>query len=988
MALNVSGSLATPEAGQVATELRSVEQVFRLVPKDDGLPLFIGRRAPDTGHTPDIDLGELIGGRTVSRRQAWLTFRDDAWYIQTEPESTNLSLLNDEPLAAGQEVALRANDRLQFGRVELTFNQYRVTSSDYIELNIETDEIVVSPSEPQQVMVTLTNHTGRVERFQIEIAGLPPSWYRIYLPDGAVTAPVVYLLNSPAGAVPIPQAQQRFRLLIQPPREATSTAGTYPFEVIATTTGEPPQRGVTTAKLHVQSFEEMALAITPDELRGSAATFEVQVHNQGNSTSRVVLKASGEGMLFEWDHPDAETGVLVPNGVVMPFLLTAAIERRPWGGVEIRHNFWVSAVAGVIEPPPVRAQLIVTPRIPMSIQSMWTSFYAMLSPIIMLVLILLFAYLFIRPPDIQDFKQSTVLGRKVTLTAIIDRPCVAPRLEGGPSDLVLRPAAGSKDPSTCGFFDVLTSSFPWVAKPVTWQDDAVLQKEPLSLVVSASNFLGIATSRNLGVPAVAVPKIISFTANPPRLNKETDTIDLTWQTDGANAVKLIRIDVGGDGDLVPRDLNIPITTVSGAASDSVRQGTSDYLFLAAISDEDPTPESLERIKIQCEASLEEYSGCVEQKSRLASAARKFDQCKPKLLNREPCDLQDVVMLIVRVVVNKPLIDSFKSSVEAINPAADVQLNWETQNATQLSLLQRSTPSAAAQAQAPGRTTAPVPSNGASNGSNGASNGSNGASNGSNGASNASNGSSTVKKVSAAPSCAQAEEVVQPLDIRTKSFTVQPRCDTEYVLRATNAGGTTEQSIKVKVTPIQIMTFTAAPEVIGKGEQTVLTWNIVGAGWLELSPGGVVGPSETSRVVKPERTTVYTLIAYGPNRTGDPTSQTLTVTVGSAPVKLDFFLAQSPVVTKGQSTALIISAQNATRITITTGDKAVVLDEAVTQPSIQRNVTVTPQDNTVYILTIRNESGMITAPVTVTVNPPPAPATFRFPVAGVGGAIAP
>ncbi|MEK7215765.1 MAG: hypothetical protein AAB289_09255, partial [Chloroflexota bacterium] len=516
-------------------------------------------------------------------------------------------------------------------------------------------------------------------------------------------------------------------------------------------------------------------------------------------------------------------------------------------------------------------------------------------------------------------------GRRVNLTALLDRPCVTPKVEGGPGDFPLVNDKGERR-SDCGFWGGLTAALPWVARPVVWSGVAPLQAEPLTLVVSAQNLLGISSSQNLTVPAVAVPAVVNFKVDPPRLKKETETVELSWQTRSANAVKVLRIDnVGAVDESVPRDLNVPITQVSGAISDTLRGGTTDYLLLAAIADQDPTPESMFRILVQCSSGLEEVNACVARKSRLASAELKFAQCKPKLLNKEPCDLPDVVMNVLRVVVEKPVITAFSAAVPQVNPGGEVLLKWDVQNATNLALVSKA--AGTPMAEGPCTTTTPP----------------------------------------RAP-------VVSPLDLHLSQLVVAPLCDVEYLIRAANAGGFAEQGIKVKVAPIDIVAFTAQPQAVAKGDPVTLTWNALGAAWLELLPGGIIGPGETNRVVKPEVTTEYTLTAYGPNRSGLPVSKQVTVAVGLPSVKADFFQAVNPVLNKGESTTLLFSVQNARQITITGSDKSVVLDEAAASPTIQKSVAVSPQQTTVYTLTVKNESGQAALTATVVVQPAGAATT--------------
>lgn len=90
-------------------------------------------------------------------------------------------------------------------------------------------------------------------------------------------------------------------------------------------------------------------------------------------------------------------------------------------------------------------------------------------------------------------------------------------------------------------------------------------------------------------------------------------------------------------------------------------------------------------------------------------------------------------------------------------------------------------------------------------------------------------------------------------------------------------------------PPSILAFTADPATIQPGESTTLSWNVVGATGLNISPG--IGPVTGSSInAQPQATTIYTLQAT--NASGSATAQ-VTVTVGSAPSGASFFIQPIP-----------------------------------------------------------------------------------------------
>jgi copper(I)-binding protein len=114
-----------------------------------------------------------------------------------------------------------------------------------------------------------------------------------------------------------------------------------------------------------------------------------------------------------------------------------------------------------------------------------------------------------------------------------------------------------------------------------------------------------------------------------------------------------------------------------------------------------------------------------------------------------------------------------------------------------------------------------------------------------------------------------------------SHEVSPDSTTTYTLTATNANGSTQQSTTVTVTedgnnnqPV-IQSFTANPSTIQAGESSTLSWSVSGATSLTLNPGNIDVTGQTSRVVSPESTTTYTLVATNANGS---TQQSTTVNV--------------------------------------------------------------------------------------------------------------
>lgn len=105
-----------------------------------------------------------------------------------------------------------------------------------------------------------------------------------------------------------------------------------------------------------------------------------------------------------------------------------------------------------------------------------------------------------------------------------------------------------------------------------------------------------------------------------------------------------------------------------------------------------------------------------------------------------------------------------------------------------------------------------------------------------------------------------------LELDGKSeVTITPLESTRYTLTATNAAGGSSRSLEVAVVkrpeqlpPALVCTFTADKRVVKPGEQVELRWQCQGEAKVRLEPGGLELDGQSSVVVVPEATTVYTL----------------------------------------------------------------------------------------------------------------------------------
>lgn len=82
---------------------------------------LVGRPDPVTGITPEINLGPLDVGRSLSRRHAKILQEGGLYFVREEVGTTNGTFVNGERLKTGTTVPLQPGDKIRFGQVEVDF---------------------------------------------------------------------------------------------------------------------------------------------------------------------------------------------------------------------------------------------------------------------------------------------------------------------------------------------------------------------------------------------------------------------------------------------------------------------------------------------------------------------------------------------------------------------------------------------------------------------------------------------------------------------------------------------------------------------------------------------------------------------------------------------------------------------------------------------------------------------------------------------------
>jgi hypothetical protein len=194
--------------------------------------------------------------------------------------------------------------------------------------------------------------------------------------------------------------------------------------------------------------------------------------------------------------------------------------------------------------------------------------------------------------------------------------------------------------------------------------------------------------------------------------------------------------------------------------------------------------------------------------------------------------------------------------------------------------------------------------------------------------------------------------------------VHPSSTTIYTAVATGQGGKSSATSTVEVTTKPIVSISASPNAIAAGTPSTLSVTASDATQVLVSGSNgtsySLGANGGSQPVAPTVTTTYTAVATGSGGSG---SASTVVTVYPAPT---VSIGANPAsVTAGHTSTLVVSASNATQVTVTGSDgKSYVLG------ATGGSQKVSPVATTLYTATAGGPGGKTSAATSVTVVPAP------------------
>jgi len=819
--------------GPAPAELRSGELRLPLAVAE-GRMLTLGRHSDDATYQPDVDLGEVPSGRTISRRHGLLFHHGNTWYLRVEADVTNPTYLNAKLLQKGEEVALTDGDQLRMGNALATFHQdkpVRYVDSDLLDLALgPPTDVTLETGAQQAVLLTLVNFTGRVDWFVLDVNRIPAEWWKIVLPDGS-TPPAEELpqvrLDTAVPPLATPTATARVTLVLAPPRRADARAGTYPFLVSATSLDNRRLRRTATGQLVVKPFVSVRLSLEPAYMTGSRARYRLGVFNDGNTPVIVSMQVDTDKRL---EAKLGHTEVTLANGSDAAIDLDLRVKRRPWLGPAVVHKAIIKAVADQ-QTPIQEAFLTCPPRIPLWLQNVLGRIQADLKPILavlaVLTALLVAGYLWLLPPDVKLVPDKPLVASSGSTT-------LSWNVRRGEGQAVLEGPAGSQQ-------------VPLPSGTITVNADQAVEYK-----LSARNVIGLGAT---GSARIQVLRVVSFTATPDTLKQPGDPVTLQWTTENATSVNI-----------EPSD-EIASAPVNGKVV--VHPQTSTTYRLVASNDQAGAQVSAE----------------------------------------------------TRAAFGAPRIAQFQQDHQQVFPGDPVLLSWVADGFTRLTL----------------------------------------------------KGSSDDLEL---------KGVEQDVTRRT-SMLVRPVRSGQYTLVAANTDGmTTEAQVSIGTLPIKTSRLQPPAKPISAGETATLSWQIEGANdrtTVVLQPDGIDVSGRTSVDVQPGHTTKYILqvtAADGQSMTSDA------VTVPVLPAIREFRVVPATI-TEGDPVVLTWNVVDADTVTITRDDGAQFVGKPADQTPDHPSAAVTS-----YTIKARNATGdsadSVASVIKIKVQPAstPTPVPRILPLPGV------
>ena len=194
-----------------------------------------------------------------------------------------------------------------------------------MEVNLSERSLRTNPGDTVETSVEIYNNGAGPDTYTVNLEGLAPSWYEL----------------STVSASLFPGDSSSSALSILPPRNSSSMARTYSFQVVVSSQLAPAGVARQSGYLTLEPFHSFGAELTLVTERKNSSSYLLKLRNDSNIplTAQLSGRDPRSSLVFRFDQAELTIG----PGEIQEIGLTVAPRRRPLLGSPKERNFLVKA---------------------------------------------------------------------------------------------------------------------------------------------------------------------------------------------------------------------------------------------------------------------------------------------------------------------------------------------------------------------------------------------------------------------------------------------------------------------------------------------------------------------------------------------------------------------------------------------------------------------------------------------------------------------
>ncbi|MBN1681898.1 MAG: FHA domain-containing protein [Anaerolineae bacterium] len=255
---------------------------------------------------PTIGVGRSTGNdivldtTAVSRYHITVSLREQQVILE-DLESVNGTYVDGVRLPAQEQYVLRGGEEIQMGDIRLIFHpaaeleeaasdttQRVVLSQQTYRVELEGPDSGVAPGAYVQASLKIKNLSDEIDRYFIEVEGLPKGWVRVDRVEMEVD----------------PMTEGQAMISFKPLRTSASVPGSHPFIVRVRSKLTPNETIEIPTQLTVLPFSGYGMALDTDVIK-DGHEFKLYIHNQGNAPLPISIQGVSQAQKLRFELPQA-----------------------------------------------------------------------------------------------------------------------------------------------------------------------------------------------------------------------------------------------------------------------------------------------------------------------------------------------------------------------------------------------------------------------------------------------------------------------------------------------------------------------------------------------------------------------------------------------------------------------------------------------------------------------------------------------------------